>query len=147
MAKRPLREAFDAYAFSFEGHRFIAYIIDDPLSGQPIYLPVNDICEAIGVDANTQRKRINNHPVLAASAIDLDVSRVLESDVNDAFDEKAIAPGSGGVRRPLMALHVKRLAFDQCHKNSRPRAASQSVVVSVGLCRNCPRSVAAQDFF
>jgi hypothetical protein len=103
--ERPLLEVFDAFSFSFMGEMLTVYIVNRRFAETPLYLPLGQFCDAMGLNTNGQRQRIERTLSLAPGLVDLDIYaylKQLEAEGGEPIEE-------GGMRRPILALHVKRL--------------------------------------
>jgi hypothetical protein len=86
---RPL----DQFPFEFYGETFSAILAND----RKLYLPLNDLCQALGVQANGQIRRIRENEALADSLVSLLITR--------AYGDESVQT------REMLCLHLERLPF------------------------------------
>lgn len=87
-----MTEAIQGFPFVFYGEVFNAYLADD----RQWYLPLQDVCQALGLDTNGQRQRIQRDEALSDYLINLP----LETPYQDSTRTREVA-----------CLNVRRLPY------------------------------------
>ena len=83
----------DQYPFEFYQEHFTAVLADD----RKLYVPLADMCEALGIKTDAQRRRVEASEVLADALVEMEVER--------AYGDEAIQT------RQMHCLQLERLPF------------------------------------